>query len=82
MVLGAYMSESQTIEKGTYRHNKSGKLYKVIGVALQTETNEALVIYQPLYQSEYKLYARPYQMFIEQIELNGQQTPRFEYIGA
>ena len=77
-----YVSGFPIIEKGTYRHNKSGKLYEVIGVALQTETSEALVVYQPLYQSEYKLFARSYTMFTEQIELNGKQMPRFERIGA
>ena len=27
----------KTIEKGTYRHAKSGKLYEVLGVALPEE---------------------------------------------
>lgn len=66
------------IDKGTYRHNKKGDLYEVIGVALQTETDEALVIYRPLYDSDYELFARPYSMFVEQVEINGQTVPRFE----
>ncbi len=68
------------IETGTYRHNKSGERYEVVGVALQTETNEQLVIYRPLYKSNYELFARPYAMFTELVELNGQTMPRFEKV--
>lgn len=69
-----------TIEKGVYRHNKKGNLYEVLGVALQTETDEALVIYRPLEQNEYELFARPYAMFTELVVLNGQTMPRFEKV--
>ena len=69
-----------TIEKGTYRHNKSGKLYEVLGVALSTETKEQLVIYRPLYEVELELFARPYAMFMEQVEIEGKQVLRFEKV--
>ena len=69
--------KTQTIERGTYRHTKSGKLYRVLGVALETETNERLVIYEPLYECEHDFFARPYEMFIESITVNGQFRPRF-----
>ena len=62
---------------GIYRHTKSGKQYEVIEVALHTEMNEQLVIYRPLYESPYKLFARPYTLFVEDIELDGQTVPRF-----
>ena len=67
----------KTIETGVYSHTKSGKKYKVIEVALHTETNEQLVIYQPLYNSRFALFARPYDMFIEEVELDGKLVPRF-----
>ena len=70
-----------TVEKGTYRHNKKGQLYEVLGVALQTETNEPLVIYRPLYESEYELFARPLSMFSETVEIDGVKKPRFEKVG-
>ena len=76
------MTDFPSIEIGVYRHNKSGKQYEVLGVALQTETDEVLVIYKPLWDSEYGLFARPYAMFIELVELNGQTMPRFERIEA
>lgn len=72
------MSTLPSIEKGTYRHSKKGQLYEVLGVALQTETDEPLVIYRPLYESEFELFARPYAMFVEEVEINGVVVPRFE----
>ncbi|MCA9336254.1 DUF1653 domain-containing protein [Candidatus Saccharibacteria bacterium] len=74
------MGSRPIIEKGTYRHNKTGKLYEVLGVALQTETEEPLVIYRPLYEIEYELFARPYSMFIEQVSIDGMRKARFERI--
>jgi hypothetical protein len=75
------MSDFPAIEKGAYRHNKTGNLYRVQGVALQTETQEPLVIYRPLYDGTgYELFARPYAMFIEEVEINGEIKPRFEKV--
>ena len=73
-------SEPKTIEKGKYVHTKSGKFYEVIGVALQTETNEQLVVYRPLYQGKYELFARPYSMFVETVIIDGQEVLRFERV--
>lgn len=71
------MSDFPTIKLGTYRHSKSGNLYEVVGVAFQTETEEPLVIYRPLYKTDYELFARPYMMFVENVEINGVVVPRF-----
>ena len=68
------------IKKGTYRHTKSGKLYEVLGIALQTETHEQLVIYRPLYDNQYELFARPYDLVVELTLIDGQEVPRFEKI--
>jgi hypothetical protein len=76
------MSSFPIIQKGVYRHNKKGHLYEVLGVALETETNEPLVVYKPLYEIEYELFARPYKMFIETVELDGKMQSRFEYISG
>ena len=74
------MNEFSNIKKGIYRHNKKGSMYEVLGVALHTEENEPLVIYRPLDDAMYELFARPYTMFIENVEINGEIQPRFEYI--
>ncbi len=68
------------LEKGKYLHHKSGKFYEVLGVALHTETGEALVIYRPLYDSKHEIFARPYEMFIENVEIGGRIVPRFEKV--
>ncbi len=67
-----------TIEVGIYRHSKSAKEYEVLGVALHTETNEQLVIYKPRYAAVFELFARPYDMFIEEVVIEGVVRPRFE----
>lgn len=68
------------IKNGIYRHAKTGNVYEVIGVAQQTETNEELVIYRPLYTTSDTdlLYARPLPMFAEMVEIDGRLQLRFE----
>ena len=72
--------ELKVIEKGTYRHTKKGHLYEVLGIALHTETGEQLVTYRPLYENQYELFVRPYDMFMEQVAINGEMQLRFEKI--
>ena len=74
------MSKFPSIEKGTYRHNKTGNLYEVIGVALEVESTQPLVIYRPLYDNEYETFARPYALFTSSVVVDGKQIPRFEKI--
>lgn len=70
------------LELGEYVHVKSDKTYEVIGVTFHTETNEPLVLYRPLYPSNYELFARPYVMFVEPLEFDGRQRRRFEKLDA
>jgi hypothetical protein len=67
------------LDRGRYRHYK-GNEYEVIDVALHSETLEPMVIYRPLYKTNVKLFARPYAMFVEQVENEGTQIPRYQKI--
>ena len=71
------------MKKGTYRHYK-GKDYEVVDTAIHTETQEELVVYRALYKTEINnggLWVRPRAMFEENVEVEGQQIPRFAYTG-
>jgi hypothetical protein len=68
------------VKLGKYKHYK-GKEYRVIGLAKHSETLEELVIYEALYDNpESKLWVRPKKMFLEEVEVDGQKIPRFEYL--
>ncbi|MBQ3142747.1 MAG: DUF1653 domain-containing protein [Bacilli bacterium] len=61
--------------KGVYKHF-SGNLYLVEDIAINSETLEKMVIYRALY-TDNKLWCRPYNMFLEEVNKNGQKY-RFE----
>lgn len=69
---------------GKYKHYK-GKMIEVIGVGLHSETLEELVFYKKLEDfHDYKkgsLWARPKEMFLEEVTVNNKKIKRFEYIG-
>jgi hypothetical protein len=66
------------LRPGKYRHFKGGE-YQVQGVATHSETGEQLVVYTPLY-GEGGLWIRPLSMFLEAVDRDGKQQPRFVYI--
>lgn len=68
------------LKLGKYRHYKN-KEYEVIGIAKLESTLEDMVVYRPLYVSEYSLWVRPLGVFTENVELDGKTMPRFTYIG-
>jgi len=70
------------IPTGIYEHYK-GKRYEVLGVARHSETQEMLVVYKMLYQSDYPegtLWVRPLLMFTEHVSVNGIRVPRFRHL--
>ncbi len=65
------------VKGGLYQHYK-GKIYKLIDVVRHSETLEELVLYETLYENELgKLWVRPKQMFLENLD---DGTPRFKYL--
>jgi hypothetical protein len=64
------------IEPGRYRHFK-GNDYQVIGVAQDSETLQAMVVYRALYGDQ-GLWVRSLEMFVETVVLEGQRVPRFQ----
>ncbi len=67
------------MKTGRYRHYK-GNNYTVIGVARHSETDEELVVYRPDY-GERGLWVRPKDMFLESVDVDGRDVPRFEFLG-
>ena len=73
------MSEVKEITPGKYRHYK-GNEYEVFDVATHSEDDSIYVVYRPLY-GDRALWIRPFEMFIQSVDVDGKSVPRFEYLG-
>lgn len=67
------------LQKGLYRHYK-GNLYEVLMTAQHSETEEWMVVYKALYGDE-GMWVRPYEMFVEKVEVDGVLVDRFAFAG-
>ncbi len=72
--------EAKSLRLGLYEHYKGFKC-QVLGVALQSETLEEMVVYKE-FNDKYDGYnwVRPLKMFLESVNVNGQTVPRFKFI--
>ena len=72
------------IRPGAIVEHYKGHEYRILGKAHHSESLEELVIYQALYDSEEfgenALWARPKEMFMEDVTIDGEKVPRFRYI--
>ena len=65
---------------GRYRHYK-GNEYTVIGIVRHSESLDELVLYRQEY-GDHGLWVRPKEMFSETVTVDGQDVPRFQFLGA
>ncbi|MES2930251.1 MAG: DUF1653 domain-containing protein [Patescibacteria group bacterium] len=66
-----------------YKHFK-GDTYKIITLAKNTETEEWMVVYErqtDLNSNGWRVWARPLDMFLENVEREDYRGPRFTYLG-
>lgn len=70
-----YREAAAAIPPGIYRHFK-GKDYEVLCVARHSETEEAMVVYRPLYQDS-GVWVRPARMWNETVVRDGKSFRRF-----
>jgi len=68
------------LQSGIYKHYK-GNLYEVLNTAQHSETEEWMVVYKALYGEE-GMWVRPYEMFVEKVEVEGKFVSRFEFVGC
>ena len=66
------------LQEGIYRHYK-GNLYEVLTTAQHSETEEWMVVYKALY-GEGGTWVRPYEMFVEKVEVDGEMVDRFAFV--
>ena len=66
-----------SVKLGIYQHYK-GNLYQVLSVARHSEDLSKYVVYQALY-GDYSIWIRPYLMFIEKVNVDGKEQPRFAF---
>jgi hypothetical protein len=84
------MSQTRPNIGAIYKHYKStgglDHVYKITGIAKHSETDELLVIYEPLYASSWMIEsqadfsARPLDMFMGTVEIDGKTIQRFALI--
>lgn len=58
----------------------------MLGIGYHSETLDPMVVYQAQYDTEEfgskPIWVRPLEMFLETVEVDGNNIPRFEYIGG
>ena len=72
------LSPLPSIHLGLYRHYKGG-LYEVQGVVRHSETLQPMVLYRALY-GQRGLWVRPFDMFLETVQVEGRTVSRFTWI--
>ena len=61
-----------------YCHFK-GNVYRLVGIAKDSETLAEMVVYQAMY-GEGQMWVRPKEMFFGEVERDGKRIPRFRVL--
>jgi len=68
---------------GIYKHYK-GNMYEVIAEGLDSDSDELVIIYKPLYKTdvirEDMFFVRSKKIFLEKILIDGKMISRFEFV--
>lgn len=78
-ILPCFSPVAKSIAVGSLYEHYKGLRYKILGIVRHSETLEELVVYQALY-GESNVWARPLDMFLESIVINGQSQSRFKLV--
>lgn len=63
-----------------WRHYKN-KDYRIVAISCHTQDLKWYVVYEALYENEIStIWHRPLEMFLQTIEIDGTQVPRFRKI--
>jgi hypothetical protein len=83
--VGTIILTQPMVQVGALYKHYSGKVYKIIAIAHHSENpQELMVVYQGLYDcpsfGKNPMWCRPYTMFVEHVDINGKQQPRFALV--
>lgn len=77
--------QAPELQLGIYQHYK-GNQYQVLGVARHSEDDSWHVVYKPLYQdqdgNDLGMWVRPYDMFVEDVVIDGVRQNRFKFLST
>lgn len=68
--------------KGIYKHYKNGKSYEVLGIVLDATTDKEMILYKPLYETNYEYFSRTKEDFFNLVIIAGEKysVQRFKKI--
>lgn len=78
--LSGYLDQGDgTVPLGYYQHYK-GQYYQLLAIAMHSEEERPYAVYRALY-GDYGLWVRPLHMFRETVLIQGEEVPRFQFVG-
>jgi hypothetical protein len=69
-----------SVPLGYYQHYK-GHCYQLLAIATHSEDELPYAVYRALY-GDNGLWVRPLSMFTETVTIQGEEVPRFQFVGT